>query len=199
MREAPSTGSPREPSRWSPSWAAARRSLRPISAHRRRRARQSSTTPQSSSASSRARSATALEQALANRVDAAVEAGEPHGGAGRQKLEARIASGEYPLLGVGRGFGHGPGGRVDLETCSVVPRRRREPEALRTSLQSGKPSLPPSARRRRASRWPGLVTALVQAEAVRSFDQAVAGPGPGWRRHSGTRSPPVWKPASRSG
>jgi hypothetical protein len=52
----------------------------------------------------------AIEQALENRVDAAVKAGRLTEAQG-EELKERIASGDLPLVGVGPvlGFGHGPG------------------------------------------------------------------------------------------
>ena len=51
----------------------------------------------------------ALEQALENRVDAAVAAGRLTEAQG-EELKERIASGDLPLLGVGPGRGHHGGG-----------------------------------------------------------------------------------------
>src|SRR5262245_12533852 len=52
----------------------------------------------------------AIEQALENRVDAAVKAGRLTEAQGKE-LKERIASGDFPLVGVGPGLGmgHGPG------------------------------------------------------------------------------------------
>ena len=47
----------------------------------------------------------ALKKALANRVDAAVAAGQITKAQG-DEMKARIAAGEVPLVGVGRGPGH---------------------------------------------------------------------------------------------
>jgi hypothetical protein len=110
----------------------------------------------------------ALEQALANRVDEAVEAGDLTE-AQAAELKARIASGDFPLLGVGRGFGHGPGRHVDLEAAASY--LGVTTEALRTSLQSGE-SLADVAGDQGKSVG-GLVAALVEAEEER-LDQAVA-------------------------
>jgi hypothetical protein len=110
----------------------------------------------------------ALEQALANRVDEAVEAGDLTE-AQAAELKARIASGDFPLLGVGRGFGHGPGGHVDLETAASY--LGVTTEALRTSLQSGN-SLADVAGDEGKS-VAGLVAALVAAEEEK-LDEAVA-------------------------
>jgi hypothetical protein len=110
----------------------------------------------------------ALEQALANRVDEAVEAGDLTE-AQAAELKARIASGDFPLLGLGRGFGHGPGGHVDLETAASY--LGVTTEALRTSLRSGE-SLADVAGEEGKS-LAGLVAALVEAEQE-ELDEAVA-------------------------
>jgi hypothetical protein len=81
--------------------------------------------------------ADALEHALENRVDEAVEAGRLTQEQG-EELKARIASGEVPLLGLrggGPGFGHhGHGARLDA-AASFLGLTEAE---LREQLRDGK-------------------------------------------------------------
>ena len=112
----------------------------------------------------------ALKQALANRVDAAVEAGRLTEAQGTE-LKARIQAGTFPLFGRG---GFGPGARVGhgfghLDAAATYLGVTEE--ALRTSLQSGK-TLAQVAKDKGKS-VDGLVTALV-ADATKKLDAAVA-------------------------
>jgi hypothetical protein len=79
----------------------------------------------------------ALKQALANRVDAAVEAGQITEAQG-DELKARITAGEVPLVGVGPGRGHHGGfghhfGHLDAAASYLGVTE----ETLRTSLGEG--------------------------------------------------------------
>ena len=80
----------------------------------------------------------ALKKALANRVDAAVEAGRLTEAQG-DELKTRIAAGEVPLVGFGPGFRgghHGPGHHLaDLGAAATYLGITEE--ALRTSLRDG--------------------------------------------------------------
>lgn len=83
----------------------------------------------------------ALKKALANRVDAAVAAGQITKAQG-DAMKARIATGEVPLVGVGPGAGpngHGPNGHghhfADLDAAASYLGVTEA--ALRTSLRDG--------------------------------------------------------------
>jgi hypothetical protein len=104
----------------------------------------------------------ALKAALANRVDAAVEAGRLTEAQGAE-LKARIQAGEVPLVGLGgRGFGHRGGlhhfGHLDAAASYLGMTEAN----LRTALEGGK-TLAQVARDRGKS-VDGLVTALMNAE-----------------------------------
>lgn len=112
----------------------------------------------------------ALEQALENRVDAAVAAGritESQGAA----MKERIASGDVPLLGVGpRGGHHGGGGHLVGLSAAATYLGVTE-SALRSSLQGGS-SLADVARSK-GKTVDGLVAAFVAA-AKADLEEAVA-------------------------
>jgi hypothetical protein len=104
----------------------------------------------------------ALKDALANRVDAAVEAGRLTEEQGAQ-LKARIQAGEVPLVGLGgRGFGHHGGlhhfGHLDAAASYLGMTEAN----LRTALEGGKTLA--QVARDRGKTVDGLVTALVNAE-----------------------------------
>lgn len=114
----------------------------------------------------------ALKKALANRVDAAVEAGRITKAEG-DSMKARINSGEVPLFGGGhRGFGkfgHGP--HFKLHGLDAAASYLGLTEAqLRTQLSGGK-TLAQVAQARDKS-VDGLVDALVE-DANAKIDQAV--------------------------
>jgi hypothetical protein len=104
----------------------------------------------------------ALKEALASRVDAAVEAGRLTEEQGT-KLKARIQSGEVPLVGLGGpGFGH-HGGRHHFALLEEAASYLGMTEAsLASVLEDGK-TLAQVARDRGKS-VDGLVNALVDAE-----------------------------------
>jgi len=109
----------------------------------------------------------ALKQALANRVDEAVEAGRLTEAQGRE-LKARIQADTFPLLG-GRGLshrGHHGFGHLDAAASYFGVTE----EVLRTSLQSGK-TLAEVAKEKGMS-VDGLVAALV-ADKTKELDAAV--------------------------
>ncbi|HXH87526.1 MAG TPA: hypothetical protein VNI55_02855 [Gaiellaceae bacterium] len=113
----------------------------------------------------------ALKQALANRVDAAVKAGtitEAHG----EGMKARIQAGTFPLFGGGRG---GPGGdhrgRGFGHHLGVAATYLGVTEAaLRTSLESGKTLA--QVAKDNGKTVDGLVAALV-ADETKELDAAV--------------------------
>ena len=79
----------------------------------------------------------ALKKALANRVDAAVEAGQITKAQG-DEMKARIAAGEVPLVGVGRGPGHHRFGHHSLASLDAAATYLGVTEAeLTTSLSDG--------------------------------------------------------------
>ena len=104
----------------------------------------------------------ALKKALANRVDAAVAAGQITKAEG-DALKARIASQEYPLLG-GPGFGHrgGPGGHGFHHLAAAAAYLGLSEAELRTQL-SGDKTLADVAKAR-GKTVAGLVAALVADE-----------------------------------
>ena len=113
----------------------------------------------------------ALRKALANRVDAAVEAGRLSEAAG-EMLKARINSGEVPLM-VGPGlrhFGHGPGMHFELLETAASYLGLTEAE-VRERLND-ETTLAQIARAENKS-VDGLVDALVKA-ADEKLDQDVA-------------------------
>jgi Zn-dependent alcohol dehydrogenase len=102
----------------------------------------------------------ALKEALANRVDAAVEAGRLTEEQGAE-LKSRIQSGEVPLVGLGGpGFRHHRGGPHHLDAAASYLGMTEA--NLRTALEGGK-TLAQVARDRGKS-VDGLVTALVNDE-----------------------------------
>lgn len=102
----------------------------------------------------------ALKKALANRVDAAVAAGQITKTQG-DELKSRIAAGEVPLVGVGHGRGpHGPGHHfANLDAAASYLGITEA--ALRTSLRDGS-SLAEVAKEQGKS-VDGLTDALVAA------------------------------------
>lgn len=109
----------------------------------------------------------ALKQALENRVDAAVQSGRITAAQGAAMKE-RIASGEFPLVGLGRpGGGHH--GFVDLSTAaSYLGLTENE---LRTNLQDG--STLAEVAKAKGKSVDGLIAAMVAA-AKADLAQAVA-------------------------
>jgi hypothetical protein len=105
----------------------------------------------------------ALKQALENRVDAAVKAGQLTEAQGNE-LKQRIESGEVPLLGLGGpgpgrfGHRHGPGAELQAAASYLGVTQA----ALRTSLMNGD-TLADVAKDRGKS-VDGLVTAMMNAE-----------------------------------
>lgn len=104
----------------------------------------------------------ALKEALANRVDAAVEAGRLSEAQG-EELKERIESGDVPLLGLGGpGFGHRVHHVGDLDAAASYLGMTEA--SLKTALEGGK-TLAQIAEDRGKS-VDGLVNALVEnAEA----------------------------------
>ena len=78
----------------------------------------------------------ALKQALSNRVDAAVAAGEITAAQG-DELKARIAAGDVPLVGVGPGRGHHVHGHHFGSLDAAATYLGLTEAALRTSLETG--------------------------------------------------------------
>jgi hypothetical protein len=112
----------------------------------------------------------ALQQALENRVDAAVKAGTL-GEAEATELKQRLESGDFPLVGVGPGPGfhhHGPRGAGLDAAASYLGLTEAQ---LRTRLENGDTL----AEVAKAEGKPvdGLVTALV-VERKKELDAAVA-------------------------
>lgn len=117
---------------------------------------------------------TALEQAMKNRIDAAVEAGQLTEQQANE-LKGRIDSGDFPLIGsrghAGPGFdGHGPGhfGRGEVLGAAASYLGLTEAE-LRQQLEDKTLSEIAKDRGKSAS---GLVDAMVSS-AEKSIDQAV--------------------------
>jgi urease accessory protein UreF len=109
----------------------------------------------------------ALKQALANRVDAAVKAGQLTEAQGKE-LKARIQADAFPILGL-RGGGHHGRGFHHLEAAATYLGVTEA--ALRTSLESGK-TLAQVAKDKGKS-VDGLIAALV-ADKTKELDAAVA-------------------------
>ena len=115
----------------------------------------------------------ALEQAMANRVDAAVAAGKLTKEEG-EALKERIQAGDLPLVGVGgrghhghRKHGHGPlGGRID----AAAEYLGMTEAALRAELEGGKSLADVAAAKGKSV--DGLVAALTTA-AKAKLDGAV--------------------------
>ncbi|MCP9485874.1 MAG: hypothetical protein MSC30_08425 [Gaiellaceae bacterium MAG52_C11] len=112
----------------------------------------------------------ALEQALANRVDAAVKAGRLTEAQGKE-LKARIEADAFPVFG-GRGFGSGRHhdrglGHLDAAASYLGVTE----EALRTSIREGK-TLAQVANEKGES-IDGLVAAIV-ADKTKKLDAALA-------------------------
>jgi hypothetical protein len=103
----------------------------------------------------------ALKEALANRVDEAVEAGRLTEEQGAQ-LKERIKAGEVPLVGLGGpGFGHRGGlhfGHLDAAASYLGMTEA----SLRTAMQGGK--MLAEVAQDRGKSVAGLVSALVDAE-----------------------------------
>ena len=115
----------------------------------------------------------ALKQALKNRVDAQVSAGQLTQAQGAE-LKQRIEAGEVPLLGLGfghhfRGPGHGPGDELAVAASYLGVTQ----SALRTQLENGK-TLAQVAKAEGKS-VDGLVAALVKAEKQEWADAVKAG------------------------
>ena len=104
----------------------------------------------------------ALEQALKNRVDAAVAAGRLTKAQG-QAIKDRIDAGEVPLLGFGPGFG-GPHGmhHVHMGLDAAASYLGMSESALHSALENGK-TLAQVAKDKGKS-VDGLVSAMVSAE-----------------------------------
>lgn len=111
--------------------------------------------------------AAAIEKALANRVDAAVEAGRITE-AEAAELKERIEAGEVPLFGVphGRRLHHGPFGSLDAAASQLGVTKAE----LRTALRDGR-TLADVAEAEGKS-VDGLVDALVE-DATQKLDEAV--------------------------
>lgn len=112
----------------------------------------------------------ALEQALQNRVDAAVAAGRITEAQGTE-LKKRIAAGGVPLLGLGPRGGHHGDGRHFIGLSAAATYLGVTESALRSSLQAGS-SLADVARSK-GKTVDGLVAALVAA-AKAELGEAVA-------------------------
>jgi hypothetical protein len=112
----------------------------------------------------------ALKQALENRVDAAVAAGDLTA-AEATALKARIAAGDVPLVGLGKGGRHHGGGHGGFELDAAATYLGLSEDALRTRLQSGDTLAEIAAAEGKTSA--GLVTALVAA-AKTELDAKVA-------------------------
>lgn len=112
----------------------------------------------------------ALKQALENRIDAAVEAGQLTEAQATQMKE-RIAAGEVPLVGVGRGGGHhfGHHGFADLGAAATFLGVTED--ALRTRLENGDTLAEIAEAEGKTAA--GLVDALVAA-AKADLDEKVA-------------------------
>ena len=110
----------------------------------------------------------ALKQALANRVDAAVKAGQLTEAQGKE-LKARIQADSFPILGLRGGPGHHGRGFHHLEAAATYLGVTEA--ALRTSLESGK-TLAQVAKDKGKS-VDGLIAALV-ADKTKELDAAVA-------------------------
>ena len=114
----------------------------------------------------------ALKQALENRVDAAVKAGTLTAAQGAA-LKERIAAGEVPLVGLGRGPGHhgprGPRGLI-MEFDAAADYLGLTPAALRTRLENGDTMA--EIAKAEGKSVDGLVDALVAA-AKADLDAAV--------------------------
>ena len=111
----------------------------------------------------------ALKQALANRVDAAVKAGQLTEAQGKE-LKARIQADSFPILGLrGGGPGHHGRGFHHLEAAATYLGVTEA--ALRTSLEGGK-TLAQVAKDEGKS-VDGLIAALV-ADKTKELDAAVA-------------------------
>ncbi len=110
----------------------------------------------------------ALQEALKNRVDAAVQAGRLTQAQG-QELKQRIEAGELPLLGVGPGHHgrhHGPGPGFDAAASYLGVTEAQ----LRTALENG--STLADVAKDKGKSVEGLVDAMV-ADAQKHLDQAV--------------------------
>jgi len=110
----------------------------------------------------------ALKQALANRVDAAVKAGQLTEAQGKE-LKARIQADSFPILGLRGGPGHHGRGLHHLEAAAAYLGVTEA--ALRASLESGK-TLAEVAKEKGKS-VDGLIAALV-ADKTKELDAAVA-------------------------
>lgn len=114
----------------------------------------------------------ALKKALENRVDAAVKAGEITKEQG-EAMKARIATDDFPVIGVGHGEHRGgPGGPhgIDAKLDTAATYLGLTEAELRTQLESGK-TLAEIAKGK-GKGVDGLVQALV-AEAKKRLDEAV--------------------------
>jgi len=110
----------------------------------------------------------ALKQALANRVDASVKAGQLTEAQGKE-LKARIQADSFPILGLRSRPGHHGRGLHHLEAAATYLGVTEA--ALRTSLESGK-TLAQVAKDKGKS-VDGLIAALV-ADKTKELDAAVA-------------------------
>ena len=115
----------------------------------------------------------ALKQALANRVDAAVKAGRLTEAQGKE-LKAQIQAGTFPLFagpGLGRGGHHGgPGFGFGHHLGAAASYLGVTEAALQTSLQNGKTLADVAKEKGKAV--DGLVAALV-ADETKELDAAV--------------------------
>ncbi len=113
----------------------------------------------------------ALKQALSDRIDAQVAAGTLTEAQGTE-MKARIASGEFPLLGgTGRG---GPGGHHGLADLDTAASYFGVTEAsLRTSLESGDTLA--DVAKANGKTVEGLVAALTSAAKTRIAADVTAG------------------------
>jgi hypothetical protein len=114
----------------------------------------------------------ALKEALANRVDAAVQAARLTQAQGAE-LKERIRAGDVPLFG-GPGFGHRGGPHHHFGHLDAAASYLGMTEAnLRTALDGGKTLA--QVARDRGKPVDGLVTALVNAERAELADAVQAG------------------------
>lgn len=114
----------------------------------------------------------ALKQALVNRVDDAVAAGDLTA-AQATALKAQIAAGQAPLIGLGHGGRHGGGGRGGFKLDAAATYLGLTEAALRTRLESGD-TLAKIATAEGKTRA-GLVTALVAAAKTHLDEEVAAG------------------------
>jgi hypothetical protein len=114
----------------------------------------------------------AIQQALENRVDAAVAAGRLTEAQG-EELKKRIASGDLPLVGVGPGLGHHLGGHLFGGLEAAADYLGLSESELRERLHDGS-SLAEIAKAEGKS-VDGLVDALVKSAKADLADAVAAG------------------------